>query len=111
MVGISIILEQSMGVLPMSELPDIRRPKLGPKVNRCMFLTFSKDSNDCIFLNLGTNSIIEARDAEFFENKFIKDKGLSLFGHIYCIIVTVFLHLFCNNPYNSLVLMSKFIQE
>ena len=32
-------------------------------------------------------------------------------GHIYCIIVTTFLHLFSNNSYNSLVLVSKFIQD
>ena len=43
-----------------------------------MFLSFVKDSDACRFLNLGINFIIEARDAEFFEDKFIKDKSLSL---------------------------------
>jgi len=43
-----------------------------------VFLGFTKDSDACKFLGLGTNSIIEARDAEFFEDKFIKDKDLSL---------------------------------
>ena len=59
-------------------IPDIKRPKIGPKANRFVFLGFTKDSDACRFLDLGTNSIIEARDAEFFEDKFIKDKGLAL---------------------------------
>jgi len=42
------------------------------------FFSFAKDSDACRFLDLGTNSIIEARDAEFFEDKFIKDKSLLL---------------------------------
>ena len=42
------------------------------------FFSFDKDSDACRFLDLGTNSIIEARDAEFFEDKFIKDKSLLL---------------------------------
>jgi len=42
------------------------------------FLVFFKDSDACRFLDVGTNSIIEARDAEFFEDKFIKDKDLAL---------------------------------
>jgi len=37
---------------------------------------FAKESDACKFLDLGTNSIIEARDAEFFKDKFIKDKVL-----------------------------------
>ena len=41
------------------------------------FLVFAKDSDACRFLDLGTNSI-KAREAEFFEDKFIKDKDLSL---------------------------------
>ena len=59
-------------------IPDIKMPKLGPKANKCVFLDFSEDSNACSFLDLGTNSIIKARDAKFFEDKFIRDKGLSL---------------------------------
>jgi len=43
-----------------------------------VFLSFAKDSDARRFLNLGINFIIEARDAEFFEDKFIKDKNLSL---------------------------------
>ena len=35
----------------------------------------------------------------------------SMLGHIYYIIVTAFLHIFCNNSYNSPVLMSKFMQD
>ena len=44
----------------------------------CVFLGFSKDSDTYRFLDLGTNSINGARDVEFFEDKFIKDKILSL---------------------------------
>jgi len=39
----------------------------------CVF-GFTEDSDACRLLNLGTNSIIKARDAEFFE------KDLSLKG-------------------------------
>jgi len=66
------------GCLAYVWILDIRRPKLGPKANMCLFLSFAKDNDACRFLDLGTNSIIEARDAEFFEDKFIKDKGLAL---------------------------------
>ena len=43
-----------------------------------MFLGFTKDSDAYRFLDLGTNSIIKVRDAEFFEDKFIRDKNLLL---------------------------------
>ena len=66
------------GCLAYVRIPDIRRPKLGPKANKCIFLGFAKDSDACRFLDLNTHSIIEGRDAEFFEDKFIKDKGISL---------------------------------
>jgi len=55
------------GCLAYVRIPDIKRPKLGPKVNKCVFLDFTKDSDACRFLDPGTNSIIEARDVEFFE--------------------------------------------
>ena len=44
----------------------------------CIFLGFAEKSGACRFLILDINSIIEARDAQFFKDKFIKDKGLSL---------------------------------
>ena len=56
-------------------IPDIRRPKLGPKAN-IYVLDFSKDSDICIFLELGKNFITEAQDVEFLKDKFIKDKRL-----------------------------------
>jgi len=65
------------GCLAYVRIPDIKR-KLDPKANMCVFLDFVKDGNACRFLDLDINSIIEARDADFFEDKFIKDKGLSL---------------------------------
>lgn len=66
------------GCLSYVRLPDIRRPKLGPKTTKCVYLGFAKDSDASRFLDISTNSIIEARDAEFFEDKFIKDKNISL---------------------------------
>jgi len=57
---------------------DIRRPKLSPKANMCVFLSFVEYSGACRFLDLCNNSIIKARDVEFFEDKFINNKGLSL---------------------------------
>jgi len=46
-------------------IPDIRRPKLGPRANMCVFLGFTEDSDACKFLNLGTKFIIKTQDAEF----------------------------------------------
>ena len=59
-------------------VPSIWRLKLSPKADRCTFLGFTEDSDACRFLDLSTNSIIEVRDEEFYEDKFIKDKGLLL---------------------------------
>ena len=67
-----------LGCLAYVRVLDIRRPKLGPKTNKCVFLDFAEDSDAYRFLDLGTNSIIEAQNAECFENKFIKDKCLLL---------------------------------
>ena len=39
------------------QIPDIRRPKLGPKANKCVLLGFARDSDACRFLDLGTNSL------------------------------------------------------
>ena len=72
------------GCLAYVQMQHIRRPKLGPKANRCVFFGFAKDSDAYRFLNLGTNSIIEAWDADFFEDKSIKDKGLSLKNILKC---------------------------
>jgi hypothetical protein len=79
-LGYSALLDnlKVWGCLAYVRIPDIRRPKLGQKANKCAFLGFAEDSGAYRFLDLGTNSIIEARDAEFFEDKFIKDKNLTL---------------------------------
>ena len=53
------------GSLAFIRILDIKRPKFGPKANKCVFLSFAKDSDSC-------------RDAEYLEDKLIKDKGLSL---------------------------------
>ena len=45
------------GCLAYVRIPDIRRPKLGPKANMCAFLGFAEDSDAYRFLDLGANSI------------------------------------------------------
>jgi len=58
-------------------------------------------------------SILETYMTKSLSNKlYLKKQPYELlFGHIYCIIVTAFLYLFCNNSYNSLVLISKFMKD
>ena len=67
MVGISSIpgQSQSIGVLLMFGY-QISGAKVGSKANKYVFLGFAKDSGACRFLDLDTNSIIKAQDAEFF---------------------------------------------
>jgi len=105
MVGISSILGQSQSVgVSCVRIPNIRRPKLDPTANKCAFLGFSKDSDACRFLDRGTNSIIEARYAELFEDKFIKDKGLS---KMYLKILKNLLHQINQSLQKQKVLMLK----
>ncbi|XP_061360434.1 uncharacterized protein LOC133304417 [Gastrolobium bilobum] len=52
-------------------------------VGTANFVLSSKSAEDSAanrFLDLSSNAVIESRDAEFFENKFIKDHGLSVSG-------------------------------
>ena len=48
----------------------------------CLFLGFAKDSDAYRFLDLGTNSISDARDVEFFEDKFIKNEDFRSKMHL-----------------------------
>lgn len=47
-------------------------------MNIYVFLDFVEDNNAECFLKLKTNSIIEVRDTKFFEDKFNKNKNISL---------------------------------
>ena len=66
------------GCLAYVRLPDIKNVKLRTRTIKVVFLGCVESSDARKFLDLETNSIIEARDAEYFEEKFIKDKSIML---------------------------------
>ena len=51
---------------------------MGTRTTKAVFLGYAETSDAWRFLDLETNSIIEARDAEYFKEKFIKDKSTML---------------------------------
>ena len=66
------------GYLAYDRLPDIKIDKLGPRTTKAEFIGYAENSDARRFLDLETNSIIETQDAEYFEEKFIKDKSIML---------------------------------
>ena len=80
MIGISNFPGQSktMGCLAYVQISDIRRPKLDHKANMCIFFSFAEDSDACRFLNIDTNSIIEARDESFMRTSLVRIKAYRL---------------------------------
>ena len=50
-----------------------KRPKLGSKATKSIFIGYSKQSKASRFLNLSSNSIFEATHAIYFEHLTIKD--------------------------------------
>ena len=50
-----------------------KRPKLGSKATKSIFIGYSKQSKASRFLNLNSNSIFEATHAIYFEHLTIKD--------------------------------------
>ena len=67
------------GCLAYVKLPGIKIETLGTRTVKVVFLGYAESSDARRFLDLETNSIIEARDAEYFEEKFIKYKSIVLY--------------------------------
>ena len=53
--------------------------KLKTRTTKAVFLGYVESSDAQRFLDLETNSIIEAQDVKYFEEKFIKDKCIMLY--------------------------------
>ncbi|KAK8915961.1 hypothetical protein KSP39_PZI022303 [Platanthera zijinensis] len=71
---------KTWGCIAYVRVSDPRRSKLGPRTNTCVYLGCAEDSAADRFLDLSNNIIIESRDAVFFEDKFLKDKNLTIPG-------------------------------
>lgn len=46
---------------------DLKRPKLGSKTSRCVFIGYSQNNMTYRFLDLDSNEMYNSRDDEFFE--------------------------------------------
>ncbi|KAK8950761.1 hypothetical protein KSP39_PZI003380 [Platanthera zijinensis] len=71
---------KTWGCIAYVRIQDLKRPKVGPRTTTCVYLGSAEDSAADRFLDLSTNTVIESRDAIFFEDKFVKDHGLSVSG-------------------------------
>ncbi len=56
------------GCLAYCRTPDPKRTKLGPRAIKCAFVGYAQNSKAYRLLDMESNTIIESRDVEFFEN-------------------------------------------
>ena len=61
------------GCLAYYRVPDPKRTKLGPRAFKSVFVGYAENSKAYRLLDLSSNTIVESRDVEFFENKFSVD--------------------------------------
>uniref|UniRef100_A0A2N9I6E8 CCHC-type domain-containing protein n=1 Tax=Fagus sylvatica TaxID=28930 RepID=A0A2N9I6E8_FAGSY len=59
-------------------VPDPKRTKLGPRAIKSVFVGYAVNSKAYRLLDLSSNTIVELRDVEFIENKFINDSQIPL---------------------------------
>lgn len=64
------------GCLAYYRVTDPKRTKLGPRALRSVFVGYAEHSKAYRLLDLNSNTIVESRDVEFFENKFYKDSKI-----------------------------------
>uniref|UniRef100_A0A2N9GJP7 Uncharacterized protein n=1 Tax=Fagus sylvatica TaxID=28930 RepID=A0A2N9GJP7_FAGSY len=57
---------------------DPKRTKLGPRAIKSVFVDYAVNSKAYRLLDLSSNTIVESRDVEFIENKFINDSQIEL---------------------------------
>ncbi|XP_061352806.1 ankyrin repeat-containing protein BDA1-like [Gastrolobium bilobum] len=86
--GNSIIYDthKTWGCIAHVRIQDPKRPKMEPRTITYIYLGSVEDSAANRFLDLSTNTVTESRDSELFENKFLKDHGLSASGSTYMIL-------------------------
>ena len=64
------------GCIAYFRVPDPKRTKLGPRAIKSVFVGYVVNSKAYRLLNLSSNTIVESRDVEFIENKFINDSQI-----------------------------------
>ena len=61
------------GCIAYFRVLDPKRTKLGPRAIKNVFAGYAVNSKVYRLLDLSSNTIVESRDVEFIENKFIND--------------------------------------
>jgi hypothetical protein len=64
------------GCIAYFRVPDPKRTKLGPRAIKSVFVGYVVNSKAYKLLDLSSNTIVESRDVEFIENKFINDSQI-----------------------------------
>jgi hypothetical protein len=65
-----------VGCIAYFRIPDPKRTKLGPRAIKSVFVGYAVNSKAYRLLDLSSNTIVESRDVEFIENKFINDSQI-----------------------------------
>ena len=66
------------GCIAYFRVPDPKRTKLEPRAIKSVFIGYTVNSKAYRLLDLSSNTMVESRDVEFIENKFINDSQSSL---------------------------------
>ena len=66
------------GCVAYFKVPDPKIIKHGPRAIKNVFVGFAVNSKAYKLLDLSSNTIVESRDVEFIENKFINDSQIPL---------------------------------
>uniref|UniRef100_A0A2N9HGJ4 Uncharacterized protein n=1 Tax=Fagus sylvatica TaxID=28930 RepID=A0A2N9HGJ4_FAGSY len=77
--GVKAVLESDKLILSKFayfRVPDPKRTKLGPRAIKSVFVGYAVNSKAYRLLDLSSNTIVESRDVEFIENKFINDSQI-----------------------------------
>jgi hypothetical protein len=64
------------GCIAYFRVPNPKRTKLGPRAIKSVFVGYTVNSKAYRLLDLSSNTIVESRDVEFIENKFINDSQI-----------------------------------
>uniref|UniRef100_A0A2N9GWL4 Uncharacterized protein n=1 Tax=Fagus sylvatica TaxID=28930 RepID=A0A2N9GWL4_FAGSY len=65
-----------IGCIAYFRVPDPKRTKLGPRAIKSVFVGYAVNSKAYRLLDLSSNTIVESRDVEFIENKFLNDSQI-----------------------------------
>ena len=66
------------GCIAYFKVPYPKRTKFGPRAIKSVFVGYVVNSKAYRLLDLSSNTIVELRDVEFIENKFINDYQIPL---------------------------------